>query len=202
MQNGGRISAVNGRNITLDRAVEYASGDRLALNLPDGTTQTRTISAISSDKKTVTVSTDYRLAPVAGAVWAIDSDRLAIQQFRVTSVAANDDGTFNVSGIQHDPNKYRFIDDGVRITPAPITVTPISVLPAPKNILISQTDFIDQGLTVASLNSTWDKVDGAVRYQAQWRKDNGDWINVPVASAQGFPFRAFIPAIMMCVCVP
>ncbi|BBE80201.1 TipJ family phage tail tip protein [Phytobacter sp. MRY16-398] len=186
MQNGGRISAVNGRNITLDRAVEYASGDRLALNLPDGTTQTRTISAISSDKKTVTVSTDYRLAPVAGAVWAIDSDRLAIQQFRVTSVAANDDGTFNVSGIQHDPNKYRFIDDGVRITPAPITVTPISVLPAPKNILISQTDFIDQGLTVASLNSTWDKVDGAVRYQAQWRKDNGDWINVPVASAQGF----------------
>jgi predicted phage tail protein len=67
----------------------------------------------------------------------------------VTSVAANDDGTFNVSGIQHDPNKYRFIDDGVRITPAPITVTPISVLPAPKNILISQTDFIDQGLTVA-----------------------------------------------------
>ena len=186
MQNGGRISAVNGRNITLDRAVEYASGDRLALNLPDGTTQTRTISAISRDKKTVTVSTDYRLAPVAGAVWAIDSDRLAIQQFRVTSVAANDDGTFNVSGIQHDPNKYRFIDDGVRITPAPITVTPISVLPAPKNILISQTDFIDQGLTVASLNSTWDKVDGAVRYQAQWRKDNGDWINVPFASAQGF----------------
>ncbi|BBE78440.1 phage tail protein [Phytobacter diazotrophicus] len=186
MQNGGRISAVNGRNITLDRAVEYASGDRLALNLPDGTTQTRTISAISSDKKTVTVSTDYRMAPVAGAVWAIDSDRLAIQQFRVTSVAANDDGTFNVSGVQHDPNKYRFIDDGVRITPAPITVTPVNVLPSPKNILISQTDFIDQGLTVASLNSTWDKVDGAVRYQAQWRKDNGDWINVPVASAQGF----------------
>ena len=186
MQNGGRINAVNGRNITLDRAVEYAPGDRLALNLPDGTTQTRTISTISSDKKTVTVSTDYRMVPVAGAVWAIDSDRLAIQQFRVTSVAANDDGTFNVSGIQHDPNKYRFIDDGVRITPAPITVTPISVLPSPKNILISQTDFIDQGLTVASLNSTWDKVDGAVRYQAQWRKDNGDWINVPVASAQGF----------------
>ena len=186
MQNGGRISAVNGRNITLDRAVNYAAGDRLALNLPDGTTQTRTISAISSDKKTVTVSTDYRMVPVAGAVWAIDSDRLAIQQFRVTSVAANDDGTFNVSGVQHDPNKYRFIDDGVRITPAPITVTPVNVLPSPKNILISQTDFIDQGLTVASLNSTWDKVAGAVRYQAQWRKDNGDWINVPVASAQGF----------------
>jgi predicted phage tail protein len=185
MQNGGRISAVNGRNITLDRAVEYASGDRLALNLPDGTTQTRTISAISSDKKTVTVSTDYRLAPVAGAVWAIDSDRLAIQQFRVTSVAANDDGHLTFPAFSTTP-----INTGllmmVWITPAPITVTPISVLPSPKNILISQTDFIDQGLTVASLNSTWDKVDGAVRYQAQWRKDNGDWINVPVASAQGF----------------
>ena len=185
-QNGGRVSAVNGLKITLDRAVDYTAGDRLALNLTDGTTQTRTISAISSDKKTVTVSTAYRLTPVVGAVWAIDSDNLAIQQFRVTSVAANDDGTFNVSGVQHDPNKYRLIDDGVRISPAPITVTPVNVLAAPKNIVISQSDFIAQGLTVTSLNAVWDAVDGAIRYEAQWRKDSGDWINVGQVSAQGF----------------
>lgn len=125
---------------------------------------------------------------MAGAVWAIDSDNLAIQYFRVTSIAANDDSTggFTITAVQHDPNKYRYIDDGVRVESPPITVTPISVLSAPKNIVVTESDHVSQGLTVASLDVSWDKVEGAIRYVAQWRKDSGDWINVPVTSAQGF----------------
>ncbi|MCM7687776.1 DUF1983 domain-containing protein [Enterobacter asburiae] len=187
-ENGGRISAVNGRQITLDREIDYAAKDRLVVNLPDGKAQTRTISAVSADKKTVTVATAFSQVPVAGAVWAIDSDNLAIQYFRVTSIAANDDSTggFTITAVQHDPNKYRYIDDGVRVESPPITVTPISVLSAPKNIVVTESDHVSQGLTVASLDVSWEKVEGAIRYVAQWRKDNGDWINVPVTSAQGF----------------
>ncbi|WP_236277309.1 TipJ family phage tail tip protein [Enterobacter cloacae] len=187
-ENGGRIVAVNGRQITLDREIDYAAKDRLVVNLPDGKAQTRTISAVSADKKTVTVATAFNQVPVAGAVWAIDSDNLAIQYFRVTSIAANDDSTggFTITAVQHDPNKYRYIDDGVRVESPPITVTPISVLSAPKNIVVTESDHVSQGLTVASLDVSWDKVEGAIRYVAQWRKDNGDWINVPVTSAQGF----------------
>ncbi|EUM30637.1 host specificity protein J [Enterobacter sp. BIDMC 26] len=187
-ENGGRISAVNGRQITLDREIDYAAKDRLVVNLPDGKAQTRTISAVSADKKTVTVATAFSQVPVAGAVWAIDSDNLAIQYFRVTSIAANDESTggFTITAVQHDPNKYRYIDDGVRVESPPITVTPISVLSAPKNIVVTESDHVSQGLTVASLDVSWDKVEGAIRYVAQWRKDNGDWINVPVTSAQGF----------------
>lgn len=190
-QNGGRISAVNNRVITLDRAVDYTAGDRLVVNLPDGTAQTRTISALSTDKKTVTVNTAFSQTPIAGSVWAIDSDNLAIQYYRVTSIRANDDSTggFTVSAVQHDPNKYRYIDDGVRITPAPITVTPISVIQAPKNIIITEIDHVAQGLTVATMQVSWDRVEGAIRYQAQWRKDNGDWVNVAVTSAQGFAIQ-------------
>ncbi len=190
-QNGGRISAVNNRVITLDRAVDYTAGDRLVVNLPDGTAQTRTISAVSTDKKTVTVNTAFSQTPVAGSVWAIDSDNLAIQYYRVTSIRANDDSTggFTVSAVQHDPNKYRYIDDGVRITPAPITVTPISVIQAPKNIVITEIDHVAQGLNVATMQVSWDRVEGAIRYQAQWRKDNGDWVNVAVTSAQGFAIQ-------------
>lgn len=188
-QNGGRLSSVNGRSFGLDRAIDYAAGDRLVVNLPDGTAQTRTISAVSADKKTVTVATSFKMDPVAGAVWAIDSDSLAIQYFRVTSISGNDDGTFTVAGVQHDPNKYRYIDDGVRIEPAPITVTPISVLRAPANIKLSQVSFIEQGMSVASMQVTWDRVEGALNYVAQWRKDKGDWVNVSQTSAQSFSIR-------------
>nr|DAI68087.1 MAG TPA: tail protein [Caudoviricetes sp.] len=185
-QNGGRISAVNGRSVKLDRPVEYAAGDRLVVNLPDGTAQTRTISSVSADKQTVTVSTSFRMTPEAGAVWAIDSDNLAIQYFRVTSIASNGDGTFTVAGVQHDPTKYRYIDDGVRIEPAPITVTPVKVLKAPENISITEVSYVEQSLSVAIMQVTWDRVEGAISYVAQWRKDKGDWVNVSQTSAQGF----------------
>jgi predicted phage tail protein len=194
-QNGGRISSVNGLRITLDRAVDYAAGDRLVVNLPDGTAQTRTIGSVSADKKTVSVNTSFRITPVAGAVWAIDSDNLAIQYFRVTSVAGNDDGTFTITGVQHDPNKYRYIDDGVRIELAPITVTPISVLKAPANIRIGEVSFVEQGLSVSSMQVTWDRVQGAISYVAQWRKDKGDWVNVAVTSAQGFSIQGIYTGV-------
>ena len=185
-QNGGRISAVNGLTVTLDRAIDYSAGDRLVVNLPDGTAQTRTIASISSDKKSVTVNTAFRQTPVAGAVWAIDSDNLAIQYYRVTSITSNGDGTFTVSGVQHDPNKYRYIDDGVRIEPAPVTVTPVNVLKAPTNITVSEVSYVEQGLSVAIMQVAWVRVDGAISYVAQWRKDKGDWVNVSQTSAQGF----------------
>jgi predicted phage tail protein len=185
-QNGGRISAVSGLSITLDRAIDYAAGDRLVLNLPDGMAQTRTIASVSADKKTVRVSTTYSQPPVAGAVWAIDSDNLAIQYFRVTSISANDDGTFTVGGVQHDPNKYRYIDDGVKIDPPPITITPPGVMNKPENVVISQVDYVEQGLNVACMQVTWDSVPNAISYVAQWRKDNGDWVNVGQQSAKGF----------------
>ncbi|WP_223565472.1 host specificity protein J [Pantoea sp. OVA07A] len=194
-QNGGRISSINGLRVTLDRPVDYAAGDRLVVNLPDGTAQTRTIGSISTDKKTVSVNTSFRITPVAGAVWAIDSNNLAIQYFRVTSVAGNDDGTFTITGVQHDPNKYRYIDDGVRIEPAPITVTPISVLKAPANINISEVSFVEQGLSVSSMQVTWDRVEGAISYVGQWRKDKGDWINVAVTSAQGFSIQGIYTGV-------
>ncbi|AYA40397.1 hypothetical protein HZS38_07875 [Xenorhabdus nematophila] len=44
---GGRISAVDGRNIRLDRVSSTKAGDRLILNLPSGKVQGRTIQAVN-----------------------------------------------------------------------------------------------------------------------------------------------------------
>ncbi len=49
--NGGRISAVNGRVITLDRDVDAKPGDRLQLNLPSGISQSRTIQAVNGRRR-------------------------------------------------------------------------------------------------------------------------------------------------------
>ncbi|PXY92034.1 TipJ family phage tail tip protein [Gilliamella apis] len=185
-ENGGRIHEVNGRKITLDRPVDYDVGDRLVINLPDGTAQSRTIKSISKDKRTVTVTANYKVPPVAGAVWCIDSDNVAIQYYRVTSISAKENQQFTITAVQHDPEKFKYIDNGVRLEPKPITVTPSSTISAPKNIVISESSYVSQGLSVASLEVNWDKVDGAINYIAQWRKDKCTWINTGQTNGTSF----------------
>ena len=185
-ENGGRIHTVDGVKITLDRAVDYDAGDRLVINLPDGTAQSRTIESISDDKKTVTVTVEYKITPVRGAVWCIDSDNVAIQYYRVTSISAKENQQFTITAVQHDPDKFKYIDDGIRLEPKPITVTPPGTILAPKNIIISESSFVSQGLSVASINVNWDKVDGATNYVAQWRKDNCNWINIGKTNGTSF----------------
>ncbi|WP_129543802.1 host specificity protein J [Serratia sp. 1D1416] len=182
---GGRISSVDGRNIMLDRVSSAAVGERLILNLPSGKAEGRTIAAVSG--KTVTVTTAYSEKPVAEAVWAIDASDLALQQFRVTGIKEGDDGaSFDITAVEHDPNKYAKIDTGARIEDPPISVIPPGVQPPPTNVQIGESSAIIQGLTVATLRVTWDRAESAIAYEAEWRRDNGNWIPAPRTSTLGF----------------
>ncbi|MFS7161868.1 DUF1983 domain-containing protein [Serratia proteamaculans] len=182
---GGRISSVDGRNINLDRVSSAAIGERLILNLPSGKAEGRTIAAVSG--KTVTVTTAYSETPVAEAVWAVDASDLALQQFRVTGIKEGDDGvSFDITAVEHDPNKFAKIDTGARIEDPPISVIPPGVQPPPTNVQIGESSAIIQGLAVATLRVTWDRAESAIAYEAEWRRDNGNWIPAPRTSTLGF----------------
>ncbi|EPA9109320.1 TPA: DUF1983 domain-containing protein [Serratia liquefaciens] len=181
---GGRISSVDGRNINLDRVSSAAVGERLILNLPSGNAEGRTIAAVSG--KTVTVTTAYSEMPVAEAVWAVDASDLALQQFRVTGIKEGDDGvSFDITAVEHDPNKFAKIDTGARIEDPPISVIPPGVQPPPTNVQIGESSAIIQGLAVATLRVTWDRAESAIAYEAEWRRDNGNWIPAPRTSTLG-----------------
>ncbi|EMF4744772.1 host specificity protein, partial [Yersinia enterocolitica] len=68
---GGRISAVSGRNITLDRIADVNAGDRLLVNLPSGVSQARTVQSVNEE--VVTVSVAYSETPVAESIWSVDA---------------------------------------------------------------------------------------------------------------------------------
>lgn len=182
---GGRIGSVDGRNINLDRVSSAVVGERLILNLPSGKAEGRTIAAVAG--KTVTVTMAYSETPVAEAMWAIDASDLALQQFRVTGIKEGDDGvSFDITAVEHDPNKFAKIDTGARIEDPPISVIPPGVQPPPKNVQISESSAIIQGLAVATLRVTWDRAESAIAYEAEWRRDNGNWIPAPRTSTLGF----------------
>ncbi|HBM2922448.1 TPA: DUF1983 domain-containing protein [Klebsiella oxytoca] len=182
---GGRISAVNGRVITLDRDIPAEAGDRLQINLPSGLSQARTIQSING-KRQVTVTTEYSETPEAQAVWLVEYSDLYAQQYRTLSVKNNNDGTYTISGIFHDPDKYKRIDSGAIIDGRPISVLPGATQAAPENITIKSTFVINQGIRIESMQVDWDMAKGAVSYEAQWRRNNDNWINIPRSSTTGF----------------
>lgn len=174
---GGRISAVNGRVITLDRDTQAKTGDRLILNLPDGKCEGRTVQLVSG--RQVTVTTAYSVQPERELVWALDADDLAIPLYRVVSVARPEAGVFEISAVQYDPSKFAHIDTGARLEERPISVIPITVVPAPASVTLTATSSIVQGLSVATVTISWSAVNGAVSYDVEWRKDSGNWIKLP-----------------------
>lgn len=181
---GGRISSVEGRNVRLDREPDIKSGDRLIVNLPSGISQARTVQSVNG--RLVTVTTNYSETPQAESVWAVDADELAVQLYRVVSVADNNDNTYTIVGAYHDPDKYARIDTGARIDDRPISVIPPGVQVAPENVLITSYSSINQGIAVTTMRATWNAVKNAIAYEAEWRKDNGNWVSVPRTSALGF----------------
>ncbi|MBD8849471.1 phage tail protein [Enterobacter hormaechei] len=181
---GGRISAVNGRVIKLDRVADAAAGDRLILNLPSGASQSRTIQAVNGES--VTVTTAYSETPQAEAVWVVESNELYAQQYRVVRVADNDDGTFTITGAWHDPDKYARIDTGAIIDQRPVSVIPPGNQSPPANIVISSFSVVQQNISVETMRVSWDQAQNAIAYEAQWRRNDGNWVNVPRSSTTSF----------------
>lgn len=173
---GGRISAVAGRVITLDRDTQAKAGDRLIINLPGGRAEGRTVQSVNGRAVTVTVA--YSEPPVAQLQWALDADDLAIPLYRVLRTKRTTEGDYEISALQFEPSKFAFIDTGARLEERPISVIPITVVPAPAIVSLSSTSSVVQGLAVATMTITWPAVDGAVGYDVEWRKDSGNWIKL------------------------
>ncbi|HBQ4001944.1 TPA: DUF1983 domain-containing protein [Klebsiella pneumoniae] len=183
--NGGRISAVNGRVITLDRDVDAKPGDRLQLNLPSGISQSRTIQAVNG-RRQITVTTAYSETPERECVWAIESDDLFLQQYRVTGVKENSDATLTITGVAHDPDKFPRIDTGAIIDQRPVSVLPAGNQSPPDDIVITSRSVVNQGISVETMQVNWSAVSGAIAYEARWRRNDGNWINVPRSSTTSF----------------
>lgn len=173
---GGRISSAAGRVVTLDRDTQAKAGDRLILNLPGGRAEGRTVQSVNGRAVTVTVA--YSEPPTAQLQWALDADDLAIPLYRVLRTKRTTEGDYEISALQFEPSKFAHIDTGARLEERPISVIPITVVPAPASVTLTSTSSVVQGLSVATMTISWPAVDGAVGYDVEWRKDSGNWIKV------------------------
>ncbi|MCE0869275.1 phage tail protein [Pseudomonas alloputida] len=175
--NGGRIAAVAGRVVTVDRDIEVPTGARLLVNLPSGKSEARQVRSVAG--RQITVMADFSEVPQPESGWVLDFDDLKLMQFYVRNVTRPEWHQFQLECIQYEPSKFDAIDYGTVIDDRPISVLPPGVQDAPARVLIGSHSSVDQGMAVTTMTISWDAAPGAVAYDVEWRWGSRDWVKVP-----------------------
>lgn len=178
----GRIMEVTGTQVFLAFRCDAKAGDTLILNTDDGKPLRRTIASVSADGKILTLNVGYNFDVAPDSVFLIESDQLAAEQYVVTRIekgSDDDEFTFAITATQYNPNKYDAIDNGVITDDRPTSVVDPDSMGAPENVTISSFSRIVQGMSVETMVIGWSAVQYSKLYEVQWRKDGGNWNNVP-----------------------
>lgn len=106
----GRLVDVSGLSVTLDRDVEDAVGKQLSVETAAGIKSLKVMAQPAKNRLELAEVVDA----AAGGVWIL-MGRVKPRLYRVIGTKENaDDGTFEVSGILHDPKKYTSVDNRAR----------------------------------------------------------------------------------------
>lgn len=106
----GRLVDVSGLSVTLDRDVDDAVGKQLSVETAAGIKSLKVMAQPAKNRLELSEVVDA----AAGGVWIL-MGRVKPRLYRVIGTKENaDDGTFEVSGILHDPKKYKAVDNRAR----------------------------------------------------------------------------------------
>ncbi|MEE5149475.1 DUF1983 domain-containing protein [Pseudomonas alliivorans] len=175
--NGGRISAVAGRVVTVDRDIDLSTGAKMRVNLPSGKTEARVISSLSGRR--VTLAASFSEVPEPECGWILEYDDLKTMQFLVRNITRPEWHQYQLECIQHEPSKFPAIDSGAVLDIRPISGIPVGVQVAPGAVFLTQHVVIEQGIAITFMTISWDAAPGAVSYDVEWKWGAREWVKVP-----------------------
>ncbi|MBR7726761.1 phage tail protein, partial [Acinetobacter nosocomialis] len=85
-----------------------------------------------------------------------------------------------ITALEYNPKKFDAIDHGAHYIDVPISIVNPNIQEPVSNIVITSEDRVDQGINVATMVVSWTQAKGAVKYQVEWRKDDGSWLKLPI----------------------
>ncbi|MCT8761493.1 DUF1983 domain-containing protein [Glaesserella parasuis] len=117
---GGRVLAINGRTVTLDAPIEVQGEKHLSYLVNDNNGQRlvrRKISQIDAQNKSLVTLDSEPTGLQIMDTWALHTPLVSTQRYRVLGVAENEDGSYGITALQHEPQKERIVDEGAIFTP-------------------------------------------------------------------------------------
>lgn len=111
---GGRVLAVNGNKITLDREITLSGNSFLTYINKSAKESTLRITAVNGTIATL-ASTPTDIEPYT--VWALTTEQIKSGLYKAMTLTENDDGTFTVTALQHEPQKEAIVDKSAHFVP-------------------------------------------------------------------------------------
>jgi predicted phage tail protein len=167
----GRVGSATTTSLTVDKPFTFGGDTYIAhVVMPDGTLASSQVSGVTGN--VISLTTPLPAVPVTNAIWAVSSSSVALQQFRVISVIDMGDGSYEISGLQYDSNKYSAVENNLILTPAPIST--INNTPdAPTGVAMSESLYQTNTDIRVLLEVAWNAPAGASTYIISYAKDNG-----------------------------
>jgi predicted phage tail protein len=147
----------------------------ISVMLPDGSFETKTISAISSG--TITVSSAFSAAPNANAPYVLETAALQTQTWKVISVSENDDMTYTITSLLHNEGKYAFVEDGSALPTRNISSLSV-VLDPPVGLQATEQIVTINNKAVSKITLDWQTQANANRYELHYRVNNGNFTKI------------------------
>lgn len=136
VQFGGRLAGMDGQELILDREYEFRATDsyKILVAMSSGGMDTVEIVNPVATTDSIRIVRPFTGTPVPGAIWTIISSSLSPRPFRILSIAENGPLEYQVTAMQHAPEKYDMIEKGIRLEPPPYTQIPTGSLPPPERL--------------------------------------------------------------------
>ena len=119
---GGRVVAINGKTVTLDQPVEITGNSYLSyLNDEMQLVKIKIINVDNTNKSVVTLETN----PVGLNVmddWVLKTPQISTQLYRALGITENDDGSYTITALQHEPQKEAIVDGSASFVPVVTTM--------------------------------------------------------------------------------
>lgn len=156
---GGRVVAISGKKVTLDQPVEIKGESYLNYITADGLVKIK----IKSVDKANPAIIDLDSVPQGLSVfdnWVLKSGVVSTQLYRALGITENDDGSYTITALQHEPQKEAIVDGSASFMPSATTAHGAGVN-KPANADVS---FGDGGVKLTWTTST---NHGAVKYDVK-----------------------------------
>lgn len=171
---GGRIRLATTTTVTVDDAtgLTIGSGATLSVIMPDGTVQSRTVTAIAGN--VVSLATALATAPNANSVWLYQTSNIQTSTWRVLAVQEEEDAKYAISALAYNASKYAYIERGAALQQRDIT--DLNIIPeAPTNLRAVEALYENNGRVLSKLIVIWQTVVGVNQYRYRYRQQNGNW---------------------------
>ncbi|MEG9531543.1 phage tail protein, partial [Mannheimia indoligenes] len=157
---GGRVLAVNGRKVTLDREISIDNASYFTYINAEATHST--IKIRSAKGKEITLDSNPTGLEVYG-VWSLSTQQITSGLYRSISIVENADGTNTITVLQHEPQKEAIVDNS-----AHFVETARTLYKAPQINAVEVSTGYDGKLYISSEISSGD---GKLTYDIKITKD-------------------------------